>query len=177
MMWEGMALCVQAASMLAAGDPGEALTTVERGEKIIDATDTGLFTPYNLAVKSGVLAALDRTKEADCAIAEAKRRIEAGGEIWLRSEVRRVEGEIQMRRPGHDPQRVEDAFLDALAIARAQQAKSWELRAAISLAQLWAGQGERRKAHDLLAPVYAWFTEGFDTPDLKDARALLDELK
>ena len=177
MMWEGMALCVQAASMLAAGDPGEALTTVERGEKIIDATDTGLFTPYNLAVKSGVLAALDRTKEADCAIAEAKRRIEAGGEIWLRSEVRRVEGEIQMRRPGHDPQRVEDAFLDALAIARAQQAKSWELRAAISLAQLWAGQGERQKARDLLAPVYAWFTEGFDTPDLKDARALLDDLK
>jgi predicted ATPase len=176
-MWEGMALCVQAASMLAAGDPGEALTTVERGEKIIDATDTGLFTPYNLAVKSGVLAALDRTKEADCAIAEAKRRIEAGGEIWLRSEVRRVEGEIQMRRPGHDPQRVEDAFLDALAIARAQQAKSWELRAAINLAELWAGQGERQRARDLLAPVYAWFTEGFDTPDLMDARALLDELK
>jgi predicted ATPase len=82
-----------------------------------------------------------------------------------------------MRRPGHDPQRVEDAFLDALAIARAQQAKSWELRAAINLAELWAGQGERQRARDLLAPVYAWFTEGFDTPDLMDARALLDELK
>ncbi len=71
---------------------------------------------------------------------------------------------------------MEDAFHDAIAIARGQQAKSWELRAAISLAQLWARQGERKKAHDLLAPVYGWFTEGFDTPDLKDARVLLDSL-
>ena len=67
-------------------------------------------------------------------------------------------------------------FERALAVARAQQAKSWELRAAISMARLWRDQGKRHQAHDLLAPVYNWFTEGFDTLDLKEAEALLDEL-
>ena len=70
----------------------------------------------------------------------------------------------------------EACFERALAVARAQQAKSWELRAAISMARLWRDQGKRQQAHDLLAPVYNWFTEGFDTLDLKEAKALLDEL-
>jgi predicted ATPase len=70
----------------------------------------------------------------------------------------------------------EGYFDRALAIARAQQAKSWELRAAMSMARLWRDQGKRQQAHDLLAPVYCWFTEGFDTLDLREAKALLDEL-
>ena len=88
-----------------------------------------------------------------------------------------IDADILMRRSGYNAEQVEDAFHDALSIAREQQAKSWELRAAMSLAELWAGQGERQKANDLLAPIHDWFTEGFDTPDLKDARALLDKLK
>jgi predicted ATPase len=64
----------------------------------------------------------------------------------------------------------------ALTVAREQQAKSWELRASTSLARLWRDQGKRTEARDLLAPIYGWFTEGFDTPDLKDAKALLDQL-
>ena len=71
---------------------------------------------------------------------------------------------------------VESCFQKALTVAREQRAKSWELRAATSLARLWCEQGERAEARALLAPVYGWFTEGFDTPDLKDAKALLDEL-
>jgi predicted ATPase len=67
-------------------------------------------------------------------------------------------------------------FERALAVARHQRAKSWELRAAMSMARLWRDQGKREEAHDLLAPVYGWFTEGFDTLDLKDAKVLLDEL-
>ena len=70
-----------------------------------------------------------------------------------------------------------DLFESALAVARKQQAKSWELRAAMSMARLWRDQGKRDKARDLLAPVYGWFTEGFDTLDLKEAKALLDELR
>ena len=74
-------------------------------------------------------------------------------------------------------QRKREAYFErALAVARAQQAKSWELRAAMSMARLWRDQGKRQEAHDLLAPIYGWFTEGFDTLDLKEAKALLDQL-
>jgi predicted ATPase len=75
-----------------------------------------------------------------------------------------------------DTTKAEEYFERALAVARKQQAKSWELRAAMSVARLWRGQGKRQEAHDLLAPVYGWFTEGFDTRDLKEAKGLLDEL-
>jgi predicted ATPase len=71
---------------------------------------------------------------------------------------------------------VEACFQQALEIARRQQAKSWELRAALSLSRLWQQQGKRHEAYQLLAPIYGWFTEGFDTPDLQEAKALLDEL-
>ena len=91
-------------------------------------------------------------------------------------EVHRIAGEIDLLSPERDMTTAEGRFQRALEIARAQQARSWELRAATSLARLWRDQGKRREAHDLLAPVYSWFTEGFDTPDLKDAKALLDEL-
>ena len=85
-------------------------------------------------------------------------------------------GEIARMSPEPDTARAEDYFERALAVAREQQAKSWELRAAISMARLWRDQGRRDAARALLAPVYGWFTEGFDTPDLKDAKALLEEL-
>ena len=78
--------------------------------------------------------------------------------------------------PNPEAAKAQAYFERALAVARAQQAKSWELRAATSLARLWRDQGERDAARDLLAPVYGWFTEGFDTLDLKQAKALLDEL-
>ena len=81
-----------------------------------------------------------------------------------------------MRSPEHDVAKAQACFERALQIARAQQARSWELRAATSLARLWRDQGKRAEAHDLLAPVYGWFTEGFDTLDLKEAKALLEEL-
>jgi predicted ATPase len=83
-------------------------------------------------------------------------------------------GEIALLLP--DPDEAEEYFEHALAVARQQQAKSWELRAAVSMARLWYNQGRRQQAHDLLAPVYGWFTEGFDTLDLKQAKALLEEL-
>ena len=85
-------------------------------------------------------------------------------------------GEIALLLPDPDATKAEEYFEHALAVARQQQAKSWELRAAVSMARLWYDQGKRQQAHDLLAPVYGWFTEGFDTLDLKEAKALLDEL-
>ena len=119
---------------------------------------------------------LDRFDEAWRCIGEATTAIETTGERWYEAEVLRVAGEIAMMSPERDTAKAEMFFDRALAVARQQQARSWELRAAMSMAQLWRDQGQRDKARDLLAPVYGWFTEGFDTLDLKDAKALLDDL-
>jgi predicted ATPase len=92
------------------------------------------------------------------------------------AEINRVAGEIALLSPERDATKAEAYFARALEVARQQQAKSWELRAAMSMARLWRDQGKRREARDLLAPVYGWFTEGFETLDLREARALLDDL-
>jgi predicted ATPase len=88
----------------------------------------------------------------------------------------RLKGELLLGQTAPDASQAEVCFQQALSIARRQQAKSWELRAAMSLARLWQQQGERQEAHDLLAPIYGWFTEGFDTADLQEAKTLLAEL-
>ena len=105
------------------------------------------------------IALIETTKERDC-----------------EAELHRVAGEIALKSSKPDVAKAEAYFERALAVARTQQAKSWELRAAMSMARLWRDQGKRDEARDLLAPVYGWFTEGFDTLDLKQAKALLDEL-
>jgi predicted ATPase len=101
--------------------------------------------------------------------------VEATGERWWEAEIHRLRGKINVRR-GVRAADSEKSFRRAMDVAAGQGAKLLELRAAMSLARLWGEQGERRKAHDLLHPVYDWFTEGFDTADLKDAKALLAEL-
>ena len=102
--------------------------------------------------------------------------IETTKEKWCEAEVNRIAGEIALKSPKLNVAKSEAYFERALAFARAQQAKSWELRAAMSMARLWRDQGKRDKARNLLAPVYNLFTEGFDTLDLKEAKALLEEL-
>ena len=101
--------------------------------------------------------------------------METTNERWFEAEVNRIAGEIALKSPERDAAKAEAYFERALAVARQQQAKSWELRAAMSMARLWRDQGKRDEARELLAPVYGWFTEGFDTLDLKEAKALLDE--
>jgi predicted ATPase len=95
--------------------------------------------------------------------------------LW-EAEVQRMAGEVALKLPLPDVVKAEAYFERALAIARSQQAKSWELRAAMSMARLWRDRGKRDEARDLLAPVYGWFSEGFDTLDLKEAKALLNAL-
>jgi predicted ATPase len=97
-------------------------------------------------------------------------------EQWFEAEIRRTAGEIMLLAPEPDAAKAEAQFERALCIAREQRARSWELRAAMGMARLWRDQGKRRQAHDLHAPVYGWFTEGFDTVDLKQAKILLEEL-
>jgi len=109
-------------------------------------------------------------------IAEATAAIKTSKESWYEAEVNRVAGEIALQMTEPNAAKAETYFERALAAARQQQAKSWELRASMSLARLWRDQGKARQARELLAPVYGWFTEGFDTRDLKEAKQLLDEL-
>src|SRR5262249_42264833 len=110
------------------------------------------------------------------ALAEAHTLVEQHEERWWEAEICRLRGVLLLRQP-ETPQAEAETWLQrALDVARRQEAKSLELRAAMSLARLWQQQGKRQEAHDLLAPVYEWFTEGFDTADLQEAKALLDGL-
>jgi predicted ATPase len=103
--------------------------------------------------------------------------VETTQERWWEADVHRIAGEIALLSPKPDAAKAEAYFERALAVARQQQAKSWELRASMSLARLWRDQDKVQQARELLAPVYGWFTEGFDTRDLKEAKALLEELQ
>ena len=121
------------------------------------------------------MRSLTNSMTLGAAFAEAMTAIEATREWWCEAEVNRVAGEIVLMSPEPDAAKAQTYFERALAVARGQQAKSWELRAAISVARLWRDQGKRDEARNLLAPVFGWFTEGFDTLDLKKAKTLLDE--
>src|SRR5262249_5535728 len=101
---------------------------------------------------------------------------EQHGECWWEAEVCRLRGVLLLRQAVPQPEEAEACFQRALEVGHRQEAKSLELRAAMSLARLWQQQGKRATARELLAPVYGWFTEGFDTADLRDAKALLEAL-
>jgi predicted ATPase len=121
-------------------------------------------------------AELGKLEDARQCIGEAMTAAEITKEQWYLAEINRIAGEIALKAPDPDAAKTEAYFERSVAIARKQQAKSWELRASISLARLWRDQGKVQQARELLTPVYGWFTEGFDTRDLKEAKALLEEL-
>jgi len=122
-------------------------------------------------------AELSRYDDAWRSIGEAMTLAETTKERWCEAEVYRTAGEIALMSPEPDAAKAEGYFERALGVARQQQAKSWELRASMSLARLWRSQGKSQQARELIAPLYGWFTEGFDTLDLREAKALLDELR
>ncbi len=135
-----------------------------------------MWMPFYLSQLASAHAKLGQFKEAQHIIDEAKTTLEKTEERWWEPDVHRVTGEIALSAPEPDAAKAQAYFERALAVARKQQAKSLELRAAMSMARLKRGQGKQDEARALLAPVYGWFTEGFDTLDLKEAKALLDEL-
>ena len=134
------------------------------------------YTPLFLALLAEALALAGKIEEGLAALDDALAKAAVSGERGWGAEIHRLRGELTGRLPYPDPAKAEDSFRTALAIAREQGTRGYELRAATSLARLWREQGRRAEARDLLAPLYGWFTEGFDTADLKDAKALLDEL-
>ena len=158
------------------GKASDAVRAITSGITSLRSTGATLYEPWHLWHLAMAYAELGQPDDARRCIDDAIDKVERSKEKWCEAEVHRIAGEIALKSLAPDPEKAEAYFDRALAVARQQQAKSWELRAAMSMARLWRDQGKRDEARDLLAPVYGWFTEGFDTLDLKEAKALLDEL-
>ena len=139
------------------------------------ATGARFQSTSHLILLAQALTACGRHDEGLSALREAEVLVDETGERYLEAEIHRLQGNLLLARGGSD-RAVEASYSKALEVSRAQEARPLELRAAADLARLWAGRGNRARAADLLAPICSWFTEGFDTADLKEARALLEEL-
>jgi predicted ATPase len=131
---------------------------------------------YFLALLAEAHGIMGQPEAGLVVLAEALTHVDTTGEQWYKPELYRLTGRLLLQQDVDNQTEVENCFHQAIVIAQSQQAKSWELRAATSLARLWQQQGKRQEAYDLLASVYNWFTEGFDTADSKDTKALLDSL-
>jgi predicted ATPase len=155
-----------------------------RGRHSPDASGSGRQTGHGVRdwtvdVSSQLAEAYGGIGQAEAGLhllAESLAWVDTTGERHFEAEVYRIKGELLLGQAIPDTPQAEACFQQALAVARRQQAKSWELRTAMSLSRLWQRQDKRAEAHELLAPIYGWFTEGFDTADLQEAKALLEEL-
>jgi predicted ATPase len=158
------------------GQGAEGLMQLRQGLDAYRATGTAFERPHFLSMLAEVHRSLGQPEAGLTALSKALTLVEKTGERYYEAELHRLQGELLLLQAAPEVSHAETCFQQALAIARRQQAKSLELRAAMSLSRLWQQQGKRDAAHDLLAPIYGWFTEGFDTVDLQEAKALLDEL-
>jgi len=155
----------------------EGIARMRCGLEAMQATGARLRRSYYLGLLADAYSKTGKVEQATVHLAEALPLVETSAERWWQAELYRVQGELLLTRTGNGETPARVCFERALDISRQQKARSLELRAATSLARLWAEQGKPTAAHDLLAPVYGWFTEGFDTADLKEAKALLDALR
>jgi len=158
------------------GQSAAGMRQMDQGIAAIRATGQALSRPVCLVVLAEAAGDAGQAEEGLRLLAEALAAFEDSGRGDLLAEAYRLQGALLLRQAAPNAAQAEARFQQALTIARRQQAKSWELRAAMSLSRLWQQQGKREEARALLAPIYGWFTEGFDTADLQEAKALLAEL-
>jgi predicted ATPase len=173
-LWKAFGVLLQGVVSVVAGRPSEAGQTISVGIGALRATGSTLWIPLWSSYLAKSHAALGQFFDAWRSMSEAMTIIETSKESLFEPEVNRMAGELALTAPAPDVAKAEMYFQRALRISRAQQAKSWELRAAMSLARLWCDRGAYNNAYELLAPVYHWFTEGLDTRDLKEAKGLLE---
>jgi predicted ATPase len=174
--WKAHGRLNQGCVLAVTGKVSDAVHVITSGVPALRSTGARGWVPLHLSYLSRAYAQLGQIDDAWRCIGEAMTVLEATRERRWEADVHRVTGEIALLAPKPDTAKAEAYFERALIVARQQQAKSWELCAAMSMARLWRDQGKRDQARDLLAPVYGWFTEGFDTRDLTEAKALLEEL-
>ena len=158
------------------GEVGMGIADIEQAMARRRAFGMGAVWPWYLALAAEAYGADGQFEEGLRALDEAMQWVRRNGERLYEAEVHRIRGELLLHRQAPDPAAAEACFAEALAVAREQEARSWELRAATSLARMWRQRGRREDARALLEPIYLWFTEGFDTADLQDAKSLLDQL-
>jgi predicted ATPase len=174
--WKAGAIRLKGRLLVAIGEASQAVHAMTSATTGWRSSGSTAYAPSAFSYLSNAYAVLGQFGEAERYIAKALTAMERTKETWCEADVLRTAGEITLMAPEPDLAKAQGYFERALAVARHQQAKSWELRAAMNTARLWRDQGKRDEARNLLAPVYGWFTEGFDTLDLKEAKALLDEL-
>jgi len=178
--WKALGTVLRGCLLTLTGENNEdyanAIQTITSGITAFRSPGGTLWTTFHLPHLARAYAEINQYDEAWRCIKDAMAFAETTNERWYEAELHRIAGEFALRSRQQDAAKAQAYFKRALAIARQQQAKSWELRAAMSMARLWRDQGKRTEAHNLLAPIYGWFTEGFDTTDLKEAKALLEEL-
>jgi predicted ATPase len=175
-IWTGVGMIFRGWVLVEQGRSEEGLAEMRQGLAVYWGTGAELVRPYWLALLAEGYTKLGRLEDGLSTLAEALTAAHNTGECWWEAELYRLKGELLLQRASRGGDEAETCFHQALDIARQQQAKSLELRAAISLSRLWQRQGKRAEARALLAPIYGWVTEGLDTADLKEAKALLDEL-
>jgi len=175
-LWKALGTMQQGCVLALSSKASEAIQMITSGITTYRSTGSRVYLPFFLAHLSTAHAELGQFDDAWRCIGEAMTAVETTKERWCEAEINRIKGEIALKLPQLGSSQAGAYFERALTVARTQQAKSWELRAAMSMARLWRDQGKRNEARDLLAPVYGWFTEGFDTLDLKEAKILLDTL-
>jgi predicted ATPase len=175
--WKGTGTAARGWFFTEAGKAPDAVLAITSGITSLRLTGATLYEPMHLSNLAMAYTALCQLDDARRCIDDAIEKVQRSKEKWSEAEAHRIAGEIALKAPGPDKEKAEECFGRALAVARQQQAKWWELRAAMSMARLWRDQGEWQQARELLAPIYGWFTEGFDILDLKNAKALLDELE
>jgi predicted ATPase len=149
---------------------------MHQGMAAIVTTGAELWWPLCLVLLAEAAGHVGQAEDGLHLLGEALEALETNVQGDMRAEAHRLQGELLLRQPALDTVQAEACFQQALDVAHRQQAKSWELRTATSLERLWQQQGKRAESYELLAPIYGWFTEGFDTPDLQDAKALLEAL-
>jgi len=175
-LWVAIGSLLRGWTLAQQGEAQEGVEQLTQGLIAHRATGAEIFRPYYLALLAEASGMQGEPEEGLAWLTEALMLVDTTGERWYAPELYRLKGALLLRYSSDNQAEAENCFHQAMAIAQNQQAKSLELRAAINLARLWQQQGKHQEAHDLLAPVYGWFTEGFDTPDLQDAKMLLDEL-
>jgi class 3 adenylate cyclase/predicted ATPase len=172
--WKALGLSVQGCLLILAGRPVYAIQMITASITALQSTGSTLWLPFHLPYLARAYAKVDQFDDAWRCIDEAIAAVEATNERWVEAEAYRTGGEIALLSIDPDVAKAEKYFERALMVACKQQAKSWELRTAMSMARLWRDQGKPQRARELLTPIYGWFTEGFDTRDLKEAKVLLD---
>jgi predicted ATPase len=178
--WLAIATVLRGKALAEQGQEGEGITQMRQGLAVERAIEAEAAQPYYLALLAETYGKAGQTEEGLIALAEALKVVHKTGERHYEAELYRLKGELtlqsQVQGSQSTAEEAEECFKTAIEVARQQQAKSLELRAVMSLSRLWQHQGKKAEAHKMLSEIYGWFTEGFDTKDLQEAKALLEEL-